>query len=90
MFLVVSWTYTLVLRGPFFRVPEFNLHAQKENKIWNKTEKSNKIEQDKRSLISTFAFFLTTIIFNNQFNFWNWAWGLGYVFILIWDFSNIT
>ena len=60
MFLVVSWTCTLVLRGPFFCVPEFNLHAQKENKIWNKTEKSNKIEQDKRSLISTFAFFLTT------------------------------
>ena len=29
--------------------------------IWNKIEKSSKIGQEKKSLISTFAYFLTAI-----------------------------
>ena len=42
--------------------------------IWNKIEKSSKIRQGKKCLISTFACFLTII---TKFNFWKGEWALG-------------
>ena len=50
-------------------------------------EKSSKIAQEKESLISVFACFLTAIA---KCSFWKGDWALGYVFIEIWDFSNIS
>ena len=44
--------------------------------IWGKVEKSSKIGQGKKSLISTFACFWLLL---PKFNFWRGDWALGYV-----------
>ena len=44
--------------------------------IWNKIEESSKTGQEKKSVISTFACFLTAIA---KFNLWKGDWALGYV-----------
>ena len=51
--------------------------------IRNKIEKSSKIGQDKKSLISTFCVFLTTIA---KVIFWKRDWPLSCVLTLIWGF----
>ena len=46
-----------------------------EQNIWNKIEKSRKTGQNKKSLISICACFLTAIV---KFNFWKGDWAMGY------------
>ena len=58
-----------------------------EQNICNKIEKSRKTGQDKKSLISIFACFLTAIA---KFNFWKGDQALSYVSTQIWDFPNIS
>ena len=58
-----------------------------EQDIWNIIDKSRKTGQDKKSLISICACFLTAIA---KFSFWKGDWALGYVSTQIWNFPNIS
>ena len=55
--------------------------------MWNKIEKSSKTGHEKKSLISFLCDFWLLL---PKFNFWKRDWALGYVFIQIWDFPNIS
>ena len=65
-------------------------NLQSWTKYLNKIEKFSKIGQDNKSLISTFACFLTAITMATaiKFNFWKEIWAL--VSTVTWEFSNIS